>query len=216
MNLSLNYVKIKGTFYDELTDPKKVGRFRSWLHNARYQELSNSVKRYYRKGNVVLDLACGSCNWNSDKIPVIGVDINENLLNFGLKNGRLSKKIVADIYRIPLKSNFADIVIMSEILEHVSEIDKVLAESKRVLKIGGKLITSVPYDSFPSPHLALFTIHCLIKGYIFGDPYYKKFCGHINRFSMRKIRSILANHFKIIEQFPEHMLHIFTIAEKVT
>ena len=83
MNLSLNYVKIKGTFYDELTDPKKVGRFRSWLHNARYQELSNSVKRYYRKGNVVLDLACGSCNWNSDKIPVIGVDINENLLNFG-------------------------------------------------------------------------------------------------------------------------------------
>src|SRR3989344_6656378 len=214
MNAIPNYVKIKGDFYEELTDPKKVGWFRAWLHNARYQNLRETVKKYYKKGYTILDLACGSCNWNSDKLPVIGLDINKNLLNNGLKYGRISKKVVGDIYKIPLKSNFADIVIMSEILEHVIDVDKVLMETRRILKNGGKLITTVPYDSFPSPHLPLFLAHCLLTGYVFGDTYYKTFCGHINRFSMSKMRSILSKHFKILEQYPEHMLHIFTIAEK--
>ena len=55
MNAIPNYVKIKGDFYEELTDPKKVGWFRAWLHNARYQNLRETVVMKKKKELKELD-----------------------------------------------------------------------------------------------------------------------------------------------------------------
>ena len=210
----VDYASLEGSFYDDQTNPKKSGLFRAWLHTSRYVELNKTIHKYFKKGDRVVDLACGSCNWNVGKLPVVGVDINEDLLKTGKKHGLLKEVHVGDIYKIPLPKESADIIIMTEILEHVEDLPKVLKEVDRVLKKGGKLITTVPYDSFPSPHFPMFFAHCLYKGFIKKDPYYKKFCGHINHFSMRKMRNLLTTRFKVIEQFPEHMLHIFTVAQK--
>lgn len=210
----VDYASLQGGFYDDQTDPKKSGFFRSWLHTSRYERLNITIQKYYSPGDYVVDLACGSCNWNVGKLPVVGVDVNEDLLKTGKKHGLLNEIHVGDIYQIPLPDKAADLVIMTEILEHVEDLPKVLKEVDRILKKGGLLITTVPYDSFPSPHFPLFLAHCLYKGYVKGDPYYRQFCGHINHFSQKKMRALLNTRFQVIEQFPEHLLHIFTVAQK--
>lgn len=214
MSSKVGYEDIPGEFYDDQTDPKKVGFFRAWHHSSRYKRLNQTVMKYYQKGNTLVDLACGSCVWNVNKLPVIGVDINRSLLEFGRQKGTLKKIYVGDINKLPLLDNFADIAVMTEIFEHVTNLPKVRDEAKRILKTGGKLIATVPYDAFPSPHLPIFMIHCLIKGYLGGDDYYKKFCGHINHFSPSSFRKMLECGFKIVEQFSVSGLLIFTVAEK--
>jgi SAM-dependent methyltransferase len=54
--------------------------------------------------------------------------------------------IIADINKgIPLKDNLADLVLMTEVLEHIKEPKFVLREVCRVLKPGGKLILTAPF-----------------------------------------------------------------------
>lgn len=214
MKDSVGYKDLSGEFYDDQTDPSKVGKLRAWHHTSRYKNLNKLVHKYYKKGDVLVDLACGSGVWNIDKLPVIGVDINEEMLKFGKEKGLLKEIHVGDIEKIPLKKDFADLVIMTEIFEHVENLPKVRDEVLRILKSGGRLIATVPYDSFPSPHFPIFFIHCMIKGYIFGDGYYKKLCGHINRFSKGSFRKMLGDRFEVIEQFSVNGLLIFTVALK--
>ncbi|OGY32842.1 MAG: hypothetical protein A3A61_01435 [Candidatus Woykebacteria bacterium RIFCSPLOWO2_01_FULL_43_14] len=215
MKDSVNYELIEGTFYDDQTDPKKVGKLRAWHHTSRYTNLNQTIKKYYHKGDVIVDLACGSGVWNINKLPVIGVDINEELLKFGKSKGLLSEAHVGDIEKIPLPSEFADIVVMTEIFEHVKNLPKVRNETLRILKKGGKLIATVPYDSFPSPHYPIFVVYCLLRGYLTNDSYYKKLCGHINRFSKASFRKMLGKDVIILEQFSVNGLLIFTVAEKL-
>lgn len=211
----VSYEALSGSFYDDQTDPKKVGKLRAWHHSSRYKKLIETVNKYYKKGDKVVDLACGSGVWNINKLPVIGVDINKDMLLFGKEKGLLSEIHVGYIEKVPLKDNFADLVIMTEIFEHVEDLPKVRNEALRILKKGGKLIATVPYDAFPSPHLPVFLAYCFIRGYILGTEYYKQFCGHINRFSPKKFREMLGPRFKITEQFSVNGLLIFTVAEKI-
>jgi SAM-dependent methyltransferase len=51
---------------------------------------------------------------------------------------------VADIRHLPLKENSFDLVICSEVLEHISEQEKAIKEVVRVLRPGKDLVVSVP------------------------------------------------------------------------
>lgn len=55
--------------------------------------------------------------------------------------------IVSDITSIPLKSHSIDVILCSEVLEHVTDPVKVLNEFSRLLKEGGKLIITAPFSS---------------------------------------------------------------------
>jgi SAM-dependent methyltransferase len=52
--------------------------------------------------------------------------------------------IVSDIRELPFKSNFFDVVICSEVLEHIHEQEKAVEELVRVLKPRSHLVVSVP------------------------------------------------------------------------
>lgn len=114
-----------------------------------------SIKPGYR----VLDIGCGSgrhtCAFARFKnITVIGADINfddvvetRERLDYheALEGtGAHRETIVADINRLPFSNNFFDIVICSEILEHIADHDAAAGEVARVLKPGRHLIVSVP------------------------------------------------------------------------
>jgi ubiquinone/menaquinone biosynthesis C-methylase UbiE len=74
---------------------------------------------------------------------VYGVDVNPELVNLACQKGVIAK--VARAESLPFKDDYFDVAILSEILEHVFDVDKVLVEAKRVLKKGGLLIGSVPH-----------------------------------------------------------------------
>ena len=55
--------------------------------------------------------------------------------------------IVSDILSIPLNNESVDVILCSEVLEHVPDPAKVIIEFQRLLKPGGKLIITAPFSS---------------------------------------------------------------------
>ncbi len=207
------YENIDKNFYEKQAESKNF--LRSWFHNSRHKITYKFVKKYYQQGDVIIDLGCGNVLWNYDKIPVIGVDINENFLDFNLKNKSIIKKIVSYLNNINLPDQIADIIIITEVIEHLDNLDIYFKEMYRLLKPGGIIISSVPYDTDLSLWKPLFALQCFYRGQILKEDYYKKNCGHLNHFSKNSIKEIFINYnFKILEQYNNFYFTIFTIVQK--
>ncbi|MAF36638.1 hypothetical protein CL622_05995 [archaeon] len=209
------YKEVSGDYYYEITNKNKVGHFRAWYHKSRFNKTNNLVKKYIKKDSVILDLACGNCTWNSDQLPVVGFDTNENVLDHALKGGRIKEKIIGDVYDTKLESESADIIILSEVLEHLERIDDALKEIRRVLKKDGIFIMSVPYDRPFTPFYVLFGILCFIEGDIKGNEFHKQRWGHINHFSRKDIRNrLIKNGFGVKELVLHNYFLIYSVATK--
>jgi len=109
----------------------------------------------------ILDIGCGTgrhTTWAACRLPkvvVIGIDINfadvvktKKRLNthkeLGDHGGGEGGVSVADIRALPFKDNFFDLVICSEVLEHIQDHRTAVFEAVRVLKPGKTLAVSVP------------------------------------------------------------------------
>ena len=68
-------------------------------------------------------------------------------LDYGLRVGFLQAAAflsLGSIYSLPFESEQFDLVIMSELLEHLCDLNIAVAEVRRVLKVKGSIIASVP------------------------------------------------------------------------
>jgi SAM-dependent methyltransferase len=190
----VEYQEMGEGFYDDQTDPAKVGGLRAWYHRSRYERLTRFVGEYYRPGMRIADLGCGSCLWNVHELPVIGVDINEKMLRWALQNSRLRDyRVCADLAATGLPEKAFDIVIMSELLEHLLNLKEVLAEAKRILKDDDVLLITVPYDIFLGPFFIFYNVNCVYQGYVKGSQYHRLRCGHVNHFTRSRLRRVLAS-----------------------
>lgn len=185
-NIETIYEKIDKDFYHKQTVSKNP--LRRWFHLNRYRIATSLVKSRYEKGKKIIDLGCGSCDWNTDNLPVFGLDLNENLLKVARQKNRLYDYKAADALNTGLLNESFDIVTAFEFLEHVKDYEKVIKESKRLLEEGGHCIISVPFDTLFSLWRPLFFLQVLFQGYILQNSYYKNRCGHINHFSIEKIK----------------------------
>src|SRR3989344_3355922 len=112
--------------------------------------INNLLKESYQEGKIIVDMGCGSSTWNQNKLPVIGIDINKTMLEHAKQTEKLKDYICTDLENTTLPNSFADIVILSEIIEHVENPKKVLEEAARIAKPNAKIIITVPYDSLLS------------------------------------------------------------------
>jgi len=64
-------------------------------------------------------------------------------LNYGMDDA--SPDIVGDAQQLPLKSNCADIVFSTQVIEHVPHPEKLVREAFRVLKPRGVLLLTGPF-----------------------------------------------------------------------
>jgi ubiquinone/menaquinone biosynthesis C-methylase UbiE len=109
----------------------------------------------------ILDIGCGSGRHLAEVLTigdttVFGADIlledmNEakDRLDFLGKIGEyrgVCQLLCADITRLPFADNFFDLVICSEVLEHIPDDRKAVSELVRVLKPGKILVVSVPRE----------------------------------------------------------------------
>ncbi len=105
----------------------------------------------------ILDLGCGRgfyCQAISRLAPeavVTAVDINNRYLKEAQKNmaGRKIKFVKASAVNLPFRDNSFDLIIASELLEHIKNDQAVIGEIYRLLKTGGKAVISVPSKNYP-------------------------------------------------------------------
>jgi SAM-dependent methyltransferase len=188
----VEYREMDEDYYDGMTDNTKVSRFRAWYHRSRYERLTAHVMAYFKEGMKIADLGCGDCFWNFPRLPVLGVDINSKMLRFAKKQGRItSYKVCGDLSKTGLKSKSLDLVLMSEVLEHVFNLEEVLNEVRRILKDQGTFLLTVPYDYFLGPFFVLFNLNCLYMGYLRGSRYHRYRCGHIHHFTRKRLKVAL-------------------------
>ncbi len=106
------------------------------------------------KDKILLDAGCNTGKYhfpeyNLRGLKVVGMDINTDYLDTsGNSDSNHNHDIhlaVGDINRLPLAPESVDIVLISEVLEHLNSPIKSLTEAHRVLKKGGYILIDVPW-----------------------------------------------------------------------
>jgi hypothetical protein len=212
----IEYASMGESFYADQTSTEKVNAIRAWFHRSRFKRLHDFVAEHYRPGMAVADLGCGNCLWNTDKVPVTGVDTNVDMLGWAKANGYLSDyKVSADLSKSGLPKKAFDLVVMSETLEHLLNLQSTLDEVHSLLKDDGKFIITVPYDFFLGPFFIMFNVNCLYQGYVKGSRYHRYRCGHVNHFTVSRLRQSLASgNFQVESMRVVNSLSLFAVAAK--
>ena len=163
--------------------------------------LTFNLKKYDLKNDgVLLDVGCGEGRHifgvmqDYPLMKCIGIDMDHESIKIAEEGYDYFKSIShagaeflkGSAYNIPFPDNFFDLVICSEVLEHLHEYNDAVKEMHRVLKPGGKLYASVPaswpekicwnlskdYQNQPGGHLRIFNQKKLVseiqeEGFIF-------------------------------------------------
>jgi SAM-dependent methyltransferase len=113
-----------------------------------------------KPGFRILDAGCGTgrhiCEaYRLKNVDVVGIDLNVDDLRKATSmlaamyledpdNSRLCVMPMADLTKLPFKNEVFDLVICSEVLEHIPDNVAAIKELIRVLKSGSNLVVSVP------------------------------------------------------------------------
>jgi methionine biosynthesis protein MetW len=95
-----------------------------------------------------LEVGCGdggtSGTWlHENAARYVGVDISDAAVRLSRERG-LDARQVADASDLPFADRSFDVVVCVEVLEHLFEPQRALAEAHRLLREGGRLIATVP------------------------------------------------------------------------
>ena len=117
---------------------------------ARYETVIEEVNKF---GMVerILDIGCGD-GYLMSKVSqyssaTFGIDSEIQAINLAqkmLKNKSNCKVQNGNCYDLPFESKYFDIVLLTDVIEHLEKSDQCLSEINRVLKTGGKLILTTP------------------------------------------------------------------------
>ena len=154
--------------------------------------LTFNLDKYSLNTNgIMLDVGCGEGRHifgimqQNPLMQCIGLDMDKKSLKKAEEGYAYFKTLsqagadflIGSAYSIPLPNNSVDIVICSEVLEHLHEYNDAINEIHRVLKPGGKFYASVPaswpekicwalskdYQNQPGGHLRIFNQKSLIE-----------------------------------------------------
>jgi len=100
--------------------------------------LEDVLSKHITENIIILDAGCGGgflVNKYIDKdCRIYGLDISFNYLKIAMEKDRASDFIQGDVSRLPFRDKSVDILICSEVLEHVGDPEEVMKEIKRVTK----------------------------------------------------------------------------------
>jgi 2-polyprenyl-6-hydroxyphenyl methylase/3-demethylubiquinone-9 3-methyltransferase len=76
----------------------------------------------------------------------VGVDLVESGLTLAARHGVLPVR--ADAHALPFARAVADVVVAGEVLEHVTDLERVVAEIARILRPGGTVVVDTINDTW--------------------------------------------------------------------
>jgi ubiquinone/menaquinone biosynthesis C-methylase UbiE len=108
--------------------------------------------RRYRLAGRILDLGCGDGRYFRllwpDVKSTLGIDSNPGVAELARSSGVYEDVIACEASSIPVEDASFDMVFANCSLEHMDDLDSVLAEVSRCLRPGGTLLCSVVTDRF--------------------------------------------------------------------
>ena len=128
---------------DHLRGPEAI------FHKNRERVVRRLVKRHAVAGAPILDAGCGT-GLNLRHLPAGSVGLDINPRNISVVRARVPgcSAVLGDVEAMPFPDATFGTVVCTEVLEHVPDPRRALAEIRRVLMPGGVLIGSVPARSW--------------------------------------------------------------------
>ena len=122
------------------------------IEDCPFERVHALMLAHLPRGGLVLDAGCGSAKWpiylRSLGYRVVGVDVSRDACALARSADPDLGVAVADVRRLPVKRHSVDAVLSLGVVEHDERgPDHALAEVRRVLRPGGLLVLSVPYDN---------------------------------------------------------------------
>lgn len=163
-------------------------------------------------GDRVLDVGCGEGRhtlsaWLEYPVHAVGLDLSagdlataagrrDEFADSAPEQARASF-LRGSALELPFADATFDVVVCSEVLEHIHDHRGVLTEIARVLKPGGRFVASVP-RAWPERLC-----------WWLSDPYHEAPGGHIRIFDAASLRrTISARGFRFVERHWAHALHV--------
>jgi SAM-dependent methyltransferase len=141
-----------------------------------------------RAGERVLDLGAGdgafAAELRAAGCDVVAVDVAEEALRRArARVPGLEARRVDEGAPLPLEEDAVDVVWAGEVLEHVADVVGLLAEVRRVLRWGGRLLVTTPYHG----RLALAAL--ALRGRV--EEHFDPRADHLRFFTARSLEAVL-------------------------
>ncbi|HSG88552.1 MAG TPA: class I SAM-dependent methyltransferase [Pseudomonadales bacterium] len=163
-------------------------------------------------GERLLDVGCGEGRhtlgaWLEAPVHAVGLDLSRRDLDIAegrrqafedaAPEGGSARFVCGSALDLPFPDASFDVVVCSEVLEHIFDHRGVLAEISRVLKPGGRFVTSVP-RAWPERLC-----------WALSDPYHEAEGGHIRIFDAARLRATVRSAgFRPTARHWAHALHV--------
>lgn len=135
--------------YDDLVQHWWNPRGPFALLHAIAEARATLIPQASRPGAVLVDLACGggllAPHLTHHGYHHVGLDITLSALRQAAEHG--VQTVRADVLALPLPDHTADVVVAGEILEHVTDLPRAVAEACRILRPGGRLVIDTLADT---------------------------------------------------------------------
>lgn len=208
----------KKTFYDIYHKKNRNGQYYSVITEPNFtyfytlKYLKKVLSEFGLRQLNILDLGCGvgTIDFYLAKMGhhVTGVDVSPDAINI-CKTAQKQLEfdntnfICADIANVPIHRKF-DLIICSEVIEHVEDDDGLLAKMHPLLNDGGMLLLTTPSQKAPLYRLGL------LKNF-------DRRVGHLRRYTMDSLTELVSSSgFEIVtsaktESILRNMLYTFSI-----
>jgi SAM-dependent methyltransferase len=190
--------------YEDPATPLISGAQRAKLQAKMIVALARRENRALR----AVDVGCGEGTWTAmavDEAAKAGVDVSIVGLDWSVAGLRQARARGLQVMRgsaeypgLPLRSDSLDLMIISELIEHLVDTDMALMEARRVLRPGGTLLLSTPnLAAWYNRGLLMLGVQPLftevsLQG-IYGRPGHEV-VGHLRVFTRRALAALLAAH----------------------
>lgn len=169
-----------------------MGVLRTFKSDYRLKRLTEAV--LLKKGKM-LDIGCAGGIFTESlvkyypHVQVYGCDVSKTAIYYAKKLG--SEKVKYNVIkgkRLPYKSNFFDVCVCLDVMEHVPDVDFFLKEVKRILKKNGQFFLLVPCEG------QAFTFTWLFQKIKMGNKMTYQNWGHIHpEFTHKNVTQLLTD-----------------------